>query len=268
MKAAIVIVCFSIGALLGWALIGLVNGNSGNDRPTSPVLKSSEKTRPEPHTGWSLIKNSSEALQGEKPFEGLARDIDRERRSPLRTSAFLKLHIAAHDTATLVAILREGGLGTSGELEEVATRLVREDPELAFSLFYENKIRFRTMEDLYAFSNRMLETWVREGDPEDFLKRLSALPRGGSQMDSALRFSKLWAENAPNVAAENFDELVRLRNFRMSADGTTTDNEFANVLVSAWSKKDENELRQFVLKNPESPLGNAFRKLENQQVPK
>lgn len=212
-----------------------------------------------------MISAETAAMIGNMPLNKATDVLFAERKSPMRTRAFLKNRIQMMTTDQLNQALMNGEVQTKAELEEVARRLATEDPEGAFNHYVSHHYRLNGMDHVYTFLDRMLQTWA-DADAPAVMAGLQKMTRGGSQQDMSLRFSGYWAKIDPEAAARHFNELVYLRNMQDQGAMVFTDNPFAEQIVKSWKQKDETAMREYIGKLPggreRDALENAVKKLD------
>lgn len=213
-----------------------------------------------------LISSESPAMDGNAPVNKALDALFAERKSPLRTRAFLKSRIQMMTTGQLTQALLAGEVQSPAEIDEVARRLAKEDPEGTFDHLEAGNIRVNGMENHHTFVNALLQTWG-DADAMAVMRRLKKMKRGGAQQDYSLRFSSYWTKIDPSAAARNFDELIYLRNLQVRADLAFTENTYADEIVKSWQRKDENAMLDYIAELPvggkKEALEKAVRKLEN-----
>jgi hypothetical protein len=256
-----------LGLAIGTVLVHLANAPSSQEKEAEAQRKAAnEKTERAPDALRvrieRLILGQSSAMNPGMPLNEATDVLFAERRSPMRTRAFLKSRIQMMTLNQLVQAMTNGEVQTQEELEEVARRMTQEDPEGTFNHWDAQDFRIKGMESFYTFLNAMLQTWA-DRDAVAVMKRLQKMPRGGSQQDDSLHFSDYWAKIDPAAAASHFNDVIYLRN--MQGNMAFTDNDYAERLVNSWREKDEAGMRDYLGKLPpgreREALDRAVRKL-------
>lgn len=227
----------------------------------STASPSAEKVhRPPEQTGVSIsrmISAETPAINEDMPINKALDVLFAERKSPMRTRAFLKSRIEMMTTDQLTRALMNGDVQSTAELKEVAQRLAKEDPEGTFTLLESQELRIYGMENIYTFVDALLQTWSNH-DAVAVMNRLKKMKRGGSQQDFSLRFSDYWAKVDPAAAARNFSDLIYLRNMQDQGDMVFTHKQYAGSIVKSWQQTDENSLRAHVKNLPIGRERDAF----------
>ncbi|GAA5129449.1 hypothetical protein JIN84_03360 [Luteolibacter yonseiensis] len=86
------------------------------------------------------------------------------------------------------------------------------------------------------------------------------MKRGGSQQDFSLRFSSCWTKIDPVAAAENFDDLIYLRNMQDQGAMVFTGNAYSGEIVRSWKRKDENAMGAYITALPAGEKRVTFEK--------
>jgi hypothetical protein len=206
-----------------------------------------------------LISSESPATSGSMPINKALDVLFSERKSPMRTRAFLKSRIQMMTTEQLTQTVLAGEVQSPAEIDEVARRLARENPEGTFDHLEAGEIRVYGVENSYIFVDALLQTWS-DADAMAVMQRLKKMKRGGSQQDFSLRFSTYWTKIDPSAAARNFDDLIYLRNMQVRADMAFTENTYAEEIVSSWKRKDENAMRDYIAGLPAGSKKGSFEK--------
>jgi hypothetical protein len=206
-----------------------------------------------------LISGVSPAMQESVPINKALDLLFAERKSPLRTRAFLKSRIQMMTTEQLTQALTSGEVRSTAELAEIARRLAKEDPEGTFNRLEAGDLGFSRLENLYSFVDALLQTWG-DTDAAAVLERLKKMKRGGSQQDYSLRFSGYWTKIDPAAAARNFDDLIYLRNMQDRGDMVFTDNSYAEEIVRSWQQKDGKAMEDYIGALPEGRKKEALEK--------
>lgn len=212
-----------VGALVIGLLIGVALDRA-QDRATSNQTGSESsgvagdsKTQRTPEAVGvrigRMIAAESSAMNESMPLNKATDVLFAERKSPMRTRAFLKNRIQMMSTAQLVQALMNGEIQTEAELVEVTRRLAKEDPQGTYDHLEAGDLRIYGMPNLYTFIDTLQQTWA-DADAPAVLARLKKMKRGGSQQDQSLRFSAYWAKVDPAAAAQHFSDLVYLRNMQ------------------------------------------------------
>ncbi|RYD33495.1 MAG: hypothetical protein EOP87_10895 [Verrucomicrobiaceae bacterium] len=216
-----------------------------------------------------LISAASPAMEEGRPINSGLDLLFAERKSPMRTRAFLNSRIQMMTPDQLLRILMNGDVRSQPELEAIARRLARENPEATFDLYNAGRLQLYGMESIYTFTDNFLRTWG-ETSTDAVISRLAKMKRGGSQQDLTLRFSDHLARTNPEAAARDFTRIVYLRNMQDTGDMTFTHDRFAAEILRSWSTKDEAGMRGFVEGLPPSSperatFDRAAKKLPNEQ---
>lgn len=215
-----------------------------------------------------MISAESPAMSGSVPINKALDVLFAERKSPMRTRAFLKSRIQMMTTGQLTQAVLAGDVQSPAEIDEVARRLAKEDPEGTFNHLEAGDIRVYGMENFYTFLDALLQTWS-DTDAVAVMQRLQKMKRGGSQQDFSLRFSTYWTKIDPSAAARNFDDLIYLRNMQVRADMAFTENTYAEEIVRSWKRKDENTMLDYIAGLPtggrKEALEKAVKKLEERK---
>ncbi|GAA5481397.1 hypothetical protein [Haloferula sargassicola] len=228
-----------------------------SDPPSSAAKPAPSADSPGPETAFGrLVRQGSPNLLSASTRDA-AQALADEKRSPLRTRAFLRTKIELMDHDQLVLEMMDGDIDTLPEIRAATRRLTLEDPEGTFTAYERGLYRLNTMEKLYAFLDTLLHTWT-DADAPALLSRLKAMKRGGSQQDASLRFSDYWAGTQPEAAAQYFTDLISIRN--MDDFGRMAFNEqgYARKIAEAWQRTDEEGLREFVSRLPKGSTKTAF----------
>jgi hypothetical protein len=270
MKAAVYIAALLLGVLIGAELFHTADHFSGGriGPGDSRAAANGRSTRPPESVGvriGRLISAESPAMEEGVPVEMALDVLHTERKSPLRTRAFLKSRIQMMTAEQLIRSLANGEVQSQSELAEVARRLAKEDPQGTFTRWEAQELKVYGMENIYTFVDSLLQTWG-DTDAIAVMERLKKMKRGGSQQDFSLRFSGYWAKIDPAAAARNFSDLVYLRNMHDQGDLVFTDNTFAGDIVKSWKQQDEQAMREYIgsLSNgrERDALENAVKKLD------
>lgn len=252
--------------LLGLAIGGMIGGarDWGMATPGTRAGKAApSKTARSPETLETtvtrMVSSASPAMKENVPLDQAIDILVAERKSPLRTRAFLNSRIQAMTSAQLTQALANGEVQTEAELREAARRLTAEDPEGTFTYMEKQAFRLRGMENMYTFLDTMLHTWA-DADAPAVMARLQKMSRGGSQQDWSLRFSDYWAGIDPAAAAANFDALVYLRNMATQGDMIFSDRSYAEKIVRSWTQRDEEGMNRYLKDLPAGPRRDALEK--------
>lgn len=265
MKAWIYVAALSLGLMIGSVLVHPPDSAQGG--PKHPELTEAGRPSRLPEAvgvGVSrLISSESPAMSDDLSINKALDVLFAERKSPMRTRAFLKNRIQMMTTDQLTQAMLSGDVQSPAELKEVAQRLAKEDPEGTFNRLEAQEFRIYGMENIYTFVDALLQTWG-DADAVAVMNRLKKMKRGGSQQDYSLRFSGYWAKVDPAAAAWNFNDLIYLRNMQDQGDMVFTDHRYAEEIVKSWKRKDEEAMRDYVQKLPagreKNALENALKK--------
>ena len=212
-----------------------------------------------------MISAETPAMNEDMPLNKAMDLLFAERKSPMRTRAFLKNRIQMMTMDQLVQALKNGEIQTKAEIDEAARRLAREDPEGTFNHMTADDFRLSGMDNYYTFSDGLTQTWA-DTDAPAVMARLQKMTRGGAQQDMSLRFSGYWAKIDPEAAAHHFDDLIYLRNMQDQGAMVFTDNSYAEQIVKSWKQKDEMAMREYIGKLPDGrerkSLERAVKKLD------
>lgn len=262
-----------LGALIGIALV-LTVGDFSKSRASAPhaadaVRKKSERG---PESAGvrigRMIAAETPAMDEKLPINDAVEILFSEKKSPLRTRAFLKSRIQVMTRDQLRQALMNGEIQTESEIREAARRLTDEDPDGTFKDLNSQVYKLRGMDNLYAFIDTMLQT-SSDADAPAVMRRLQQMKRGGSQQDQSLRFSNYWANVDPAAAARNFSDLVYLRNMAVQGATVFSDKTYAENIVTSWKRKDEEAMRVYIGNLPPGSERNAFESaLKKQDAPK
>lgn len=261
MKAWIYVAALSLGLLIGNLLIHSPDSAQGGLR-NSQITEAARPARPPEPVGVSIsrmISAETTAMGEDVPINKALDVLFAERKSPMRTRAFLKNRIQMMTTDQLIQAMLSGDVQSPAELKEIAQRLAKEDPEGTFNRLEAQEIRIYGMENNYTFVDALLQTWA-DADAVAVMSRLKKMKRGGSQQDTSLRFSGYWAMIDPAAAARNFKDLIYLRNMQVQGDMDFTDQRYAEEIVKSWKQKDEDGMRDYVQKLPAGREKNALEK--------
>jgi len=213
-----------------------------------------------------MISAGSPAMDEGVPVNKALDILFAERKSPMRTRAFLKSRIQMMTTGQLAQAVLAGDVQSPAEIDEAARRLAKEDPEGTFDHLEAGNIRVYGMENQYTFVDALLQTWG-DADAMAVMRRLKKMKRGGTQQDYSLRFSSYWTKIDPPAAAGNFEDLIYLRNMQDQGNMIFTDNTYAGEIVRSWKQKDEKAMRNYIAELPaggkKEALEKAVRNLEN-----
>lgn len=247
MKAWIYVAALSLGLLIGSVLVRTPDPAQGGLKH-SQITESGRPARsPEP-VGVSIsrmISAETTAMDEDVPINKALDVLFAERKSPMRTRAFLKNRIQMMTTDQLTQAMLSGDVQSPAELKEVAQRLAKEDPEGTFSRLEALQLRIYGMENSYTFVDALLQTWA-DADAVAVMNRLKKMKRGGAQQDYSLRLSGYWAMIDPAAAARHFNDLIYLRNMQVQGDMDFTDQRYAEEIVKSWKQKDEDAMRDYV----------------------
>ena len=248
------------GALIALAVLRLPAGrppsSAGDGRESPPVAARGIDSAMEAGVRH-LLREESAALDERVAFRDAVDQLFGDRRSPLRTRAFLKSRIHLMGRDQLVLAMMDGEIDTLSEIREATRRLTLEDPQDTFTHYEKLHFRFRTMDRLYAFLDTHLQTWG-DHDAPAVLARLKGMARGGSQQDSSLRFSDHLARTNPAMAARHFKDIIPLRNMDDFGKMALNDRAYARRIVDSWMKRDEPAMREFVAGLPEGRERETF----------
>ena len=251
MKAWVYAAALSLGLLIGTVLVHTADPAQGG--PAGPrIAETGKPARPPEPVGVSvsrMISAETTAMNENVPINKALDVLFAERKSPMRTRAFLKNRIQMMTTDQLTQAMLSGDVQSPAELKEVAQRLAKEDPEGTFNRLEAQELRIYGMENTYTFVDALLQTWG-DADAVAVMNRLKKMKRGGSQQDYSLRFSGYWAKVDPAAAARNFNDLIYLRNMQDQGDMVFTDHRYAEEIVKSWKQKDEDAMRDYVGKLP------------------
>lgn len=203
-----------------------------------------------------MISAETPTMNEDMPLNKATDVLFSERKSPMRTRAFLKSRIQMMTSDQLVQSMVNGEIQTKAEIEEATRRLATEDPEGTFN-HWESDFRLYGMDNIYAFADTLLQTWA-DADAPAVLKRLQKMKRGGSQFDRSTRFSNYWAKIDPAAAASHFNDLVYLRSMSDKGKVGSTDQAYAEAIVRSWKQKDEAAMREYIEKLPDGQEREAF----------
>ena len=239
-----------VGAAVAFAVLHLVRTGSKPDarseaRDPRTVVSARSGDDPKEARVRHLLIAESPAMDEKVGFRDAVDQLFGERRSPLRTRAFLKSRIQLMSRDQLVLAMMDGQVDTLSEIREATRRLTLEDPQDTFTLYEKQQLRFRTMDRLYAFLDTHLQTWG-DRDAPAVLARLKKMNRGGSQQDSSLRFTDYLAKTNPAVAARHFTDIVHLRNMDDFGKMVLNDGAYARKVTESWLRTDEPGMRAFV----------------------
>jgi hypothetical protein len=239
-----------VGAAVAFAVLHLVRTDSRPvdvDMPGGSGTPVSVRGGDDPKEARirHLLIEESPAMDERVGFRDAVDQLFGERRSPLRTRAFLKSRIQLMSRDQLVLAMMDGQVDTLSELREAARRLTLEDPQDTFTLFEKHQFRFRTMDRLYAFLDAHLQTWG-DRDAPAVLARLKKMERGGSQQDCSLRFTDCLAKTNPALAARHFTDIIHLRNMDDFGKMVLNDGTYARKIADAWMRSDEPGMREYV----------------------
>ncbi len=254
MKSAIYIAAMLLGAAIGTALVRTSDRSSiGMDARDGSSLSMIEKSsRPPEAVGVRvsrMISAATPAMREDIPIDKATDLLFAERKSPMRTRAFLKNRIQTMTREQLVQSFMNGEIQTMEEIEEGTRRLASDDPELTFNQLASGDLKLYGMDNIYKFTDTLLQTWA-DVDAPAVMTRLQKMERGGSQQDTSLRFSKYWAKIDPAAAARNFSDLIYLRNMQDQGDMIFTDKRYADEIVKSWKQKDEEAMRKYIADLP------------------
>jgi hypothetical protein len=243
-----------LGVVIGTSLVHTTDGaaiqrTASDDSVTAVNGKAARAPEPVGVRIGRLISAETTAMNEDMPLNKATDVLFAERKSPMRTRAFLKNRIQMMTTDQLYQALMNAEVQTKAELEEAARRLATEDPEGVFNHFVSDEFRLSGMDNVYTFMDRMLQTWA-DVDAPAVMAGLQKMTRGGSQQDMSLRFSGYWAKIDPEAAARHFNDLVYLRNMQDQGAMVFTDNPFAEQIVKSWKQKDEAAMREYIGKLP------------------
>ena len=224
----------AIGLLLGNAILR-ANGRQepvGTNSENARIVGNGENRRPPEAVGvriGRLITAESVAMDASMPLDKATDVLFTERKSPMRTRAFLKNRIQMMTTDQLKQALMNGEIQTEAELLEATRRLAKEDPVGTFDQAMAGDFRIYGVANHYTFYDTLMETWA-DYDAPSAMARLKKMKHGGSQQETSLRFSAYWAKIDPEAAARHFSDLVYLRNMQGKDQKVFTDNVFADQI--------------------------------------
>ncbi len=262
MKYRIYVVALGIGLLIGLTLDRMKGRNASTRTGVdNSVAIEDSRIRRKPEAAGvriaRLITAESPAMDESLPMDQATEILLSERKSPLRTRAFLKNRIQMMTADQIVQALMNGEIQTEAELREVASRLATEDPEGTFARAQAGDFRIYGVANAYAFFDTLMEKWA-DVDAPAALVSLKRMKRGGAQQETTLRFSAYWAKIDPAAAARHFSDLVYLRNMQGKEQKFFTDNVFATQIVKSWQQKDEEGMREFIGNLPAGRERDAF----------
>lgn len=203
-----------------------------------------------------LLTDQSPSLSESIPLDEAYELLFSEKKSPLRSSAFLKHRIYLMTREQLEQALANGEIQTKAEITEAAARLTREDLAATFQNRLTFKYKLYGMPNVVTFIESMQKTAANE-DPLKMLSSLQGLKRGGVQQYNSLRFSHHWAATDPAAAVEHFDSLVYLRN-QSAKELQFTGKKYAAEIVKSWREKDPEALQNYVANLPEGEKRTSF----------
>ncbi|MEO8615898.1 MAG: hypothetical protein ABI600_12215 [Luteolibacter sp.] len=242
------------GVLIGAALVHTVDG--AFRQQASPGRSENTATGKTPRFPevvgvriGRMISAETEAMREDMPLNKAMDVLFAERKSPLRTRAFLKTRIQTMTRDQLIQAFMNGEIQTKAEIEEATRRLATEDPEGTYDHLVAQDFRLNGMDNLYTFIDALQQTWA-DVDAPAVMARLQKMKRGGSQQDNSLRFSAYWAKIDPAAAASHFNDLVYLRNMQDQGDMVFTDNAYADQIAKSWKEKDEDGMRKYIAELP------------------
>lgn len=259
-------ICFGallLGWVIGTAMVRMADRvSSGQTSPDEPSLSVKGKSSRAPEAVGvrisRMISGASAAMHEDMPIDKATDLLFAERKSPMRTRAFLKNRIQTMSSEQLVQAFMSGEIQTKEEIVEAVRRLATEDPAAIFDHFRNGDLRLYGMSNIYTFGDTLIQTWA-DVDAPAVMARLQGMKRGGAQQDWSLRFSGYWAKIDPAAAARNFSDLVYLRNMQDQGDMVFTDQRYADQVVRSWKKKDEEGMRSYIA---ELPAGRERKALE------
>jgi hypothetical protein len=273
MKIWIYAASLFLGALMGTTLfrtVGDLSGSRTSAADTADAVRIKSARGPEPvgvRIG-RMIAAETTAMNENVPINDAVGIFFSEKKSPLRTRAFLKSRIQTMTRDQLRQALMSGEIQTESEIRETARRLTNEDPDGTFKDLNSQSYKLSGMDNLYAFIDTMLQTSA-DADAPAMMRRLQQMKRGGSQQDQSLRFSNYWASVDPAAAARNFNDLVYLRNMADQGAMVFTDKTFAENIVASWKRKDEKAMRAYIWDMPPGRERDAFESaLKKHDAPK
>lgn len=258
-RSTIYLMALATGAGIGFLLVHLTvtTPAAASDSISSTAARSTRVPESVTAATDRLISASSPAMEEGRPINSSLELLFAERKSPMRTRAFLNNHIQMMTVDQLIGILMKGDVRSQPELEAIARRLARENPEATFDLYDADRLQLYGMESVYTFTDAFLRTWG-ETSPDAVISRLAKLKRGGRQQDLTLRFSDHLARTHPEAAARDFSRIVYLRNMQDTGDMVFTHDRFAGEILRSWSGKDEAGMRHFLDGLPEGPERSTF----------
>lgn len=270
MKYGIYLLALGLGLLIGSVLVRTRDHfSAGLTASQNSATAMTEKPRRAPEAVGvkisRMISAETRAMNESMPLDKATDVLFTELKSPLRTRAFLKSRVQMMTTDQLIQALMNGEVQTKAELEEVARRLAKEDPEGAYDHLEALDLRFYGMANLYTFIDSLQQTWA-DADAPALLARLKKMKRGGAQQDNSLRFSSYWAKIDPQAAVRHFSDLVYLRNMQDQGAMVFTDDKYAGEIVKSWQQRDEETMRTYIANLPagkeRSALEAAVKKLD------
>jgi len=258
-KVLIYAAALFLGVLIGALLVQTANPSQPGST-ASQITGTERPPRPPEPVGVSIsrmISAESTAMNEDVPINKAFDVLFAERKSPMRTRAFLKNRIQMMTDDQLTQALLNGDVQSPAELKEVAQRLAKEDPQGTFNRLEALQLRIYGMENSYTFGDALLQTWA-DADAVAVMNRLKKMKRGGAQQDWSLRFSGYWAMIDPAAAARNFNDLIYLRNMQVQGDMAFTTHRYAEEIVKSWKQKDEDAMRDYVGNLPAGGERDAF----------
>ena len=257
MKSPVLTLTFAVLSLLSGFAIGLLFKKQRTDAllqqsVQEPRSNTRSVARAQPHFSHFLSETITE-LRASSSFPEEVTQLQKELKSPLRASSTLGYY--AHETSyeRLSEMLAQGKIRDLDLLEEIGSRLVKEDPDRVLSQFMiDRKFRFGNIRGGQVFHKAVTKTAAWEA-PEQGFYWLSKMERGGNQRAYSLGFSSQLAQANPQMAVDRFEELVHLRGIGLDETVQKARTKYAKSLMKKWAKTNREAAENYLTELPEGP---------------
>ena len=232
--------CGFVGGLL---IVGFMNTPEDGEmnQKHQPALVSAAR-RNESSNLTSFIKGRIPEPAGPRAtwFAGERLRLNREMKSPFRSSAVLGQVIEDLSKDELVAMLENRTFSSVEEMVRVFARLAEIDPVWAMEVRQNTRQSIQEMDESIK---AIFSVWVRS-NASQALDWSYHLPSSGSRQANSLFLTEEWLKVDPRAVAENFDRLQHARGYGHFADG------FEDQLMKAWVSKDADEAERWLNQLP------------------
>lgn len=263
MRIVIYAASLAIGLVLGTLIFRNVPGVGATPSESEGMRESFGKTSIRSGASSAvradrMILRTSRALNHQVPLDEATMLLLEERKSPMRTRAFLKKRVHLMNLFELNEAFMNGEIQGAAEIREAARRIMSEDPDLGFKNFREG-YQFDSLQNRFEFSDAMLQLVTDDNESAlAMMRRLQAMDRGGRRNYLSMWLSRYWAQKDPAVAVTHFDELIRIKGILYGRDYLY--EEYSADLVRSWMPKDEEGMRAYVSALPSGRKRDALSK--------